>query len=284
MIRKLSFYVLSVLILIVGCTPENGDAELQDELKIGGSTTVSSAAVPASEAFMELYPNINVTVRPVGSGAGVEGAGTGAFHIGMASRTIKDSELETWPTLQATLVGRDAVAIVVNRALFDAGITQLSVSDIRDIYLGEITNWQDLGGPDQEIRAFDKELEFGTREIFGNFFLGDEEAPAPGSAGNLGTRDSVINTVAQFENAISYGSITWQTEDVINIAIILEDGSVVEPTLENVISGAYPVVRDLNLITDGDPTGNAITFIDFMLSPEGQAFIIEAGYVPIIES
>lgn len=280
-VLRLIFIFPMFLLIMTACNSGEGESELGAVLKVGGSTTVAPAAELAAVAFMEIHENTDVTVDAVGSGAGVEGAGTGAYHVGMASRGIKDSELQQWPNLKATVVGRDTVVVFVNSTLYDAGITELSTEQIRDIYLGEITNWQEVGGPDQGIRAFDKELDFGSREVFGAFFLGDEEAPAPGAVGNLGTAENVITTISQFDNAISYGSLTWQTDDVVGIAVVLEDGTSVEPTIENIASGAYPVVRDLNLITQGDPEGLTLEFVEYLLSPEGQSFVEEAGYVAI---
>ena len=70
-------------------------------------------------------------------------------------------------------------------------------------------------------------------------------------------------------------------KDVKGLAIIMENGEVIEPTLENIVNGKFPIIRDLDLVTNGEPTGITKEFIDYILSDEGQKIVIKNEYVSI---
>ena len=280
--RKPVFLLLLLLLLaLTGCLSRQ--TALKEELKLAGSTTVEPAARAAAQRFMARYPNVEVSVRGGGSTIGVKGVAYGALHIGMTSRPFTLSERDQWPNLTATVIGRDGVSVVVNKEVYEAGVTRLTLEQVAAIWRGEITNWEEVGGPDLPIVAFDKEMHRGTRDVFARTVLGDEEAPAPGTVGALGENEAVITAVSQTPGAVSIVSSGWQTGDVVGLAIVNAAGIAVEPTAENIANGRYPILRDLNLITNGPPQGWAARFIEFMRSGEGQTFIQEAGYVPVSE-
>jgi len=275
----IALIALGLLYSLTAC--QSGQNTMSARLKLAGSTTVEPAARAAAKAFMTHHPHVKVTVRGGGSTIGVKGIMYGALHIGMASRPIKEAELEKSPNLTATVIGRDGVAVVVNRALYEAGVTKLTLEQIAGIWRGETTNWEDLGGPDLAIMAFDKEMGRGTRDTFAKIVLGGADEPAPGTVGALGENEAVLTAVSENKGAISILSTGWQTEDVVGVAIVGKDGQAVKPTSENVASGRYPISRDLNMVTDGPPQGLAKQFIEFVLSSEGQAFVEEHGYTPV---
>lgn len=271
--------LIGLVVTLSACqaTPEATEARL----KLAGSTTVEPVARSAAETFMTMHPEANITVRGGGSSIGVKGIAYGALQIGMASRDIKASELEEWPTLTATVVGRDGVAVVINRTLYEAGVTQLTIDEVAGIWRGDITNWQAVGGPDMAILVYDKELGRGTRDTFAKIVLGSEDAPAAAAIGELGANADVLATLYENEAAVSILSSGWQTEDVVGVAIVNGAGQPVAPTTENVANGRYPITRNLNMITNGEPDGLAAQFIDFVLSSAGQAFVQEQGYTPV---
>ena len=278
--RKSIFLFLLILsFTLTGCLSQQ--TTLKEQLKLAGSTTVEPAARAAAERFMIRYPNVEVSVRGGGSTIGVKGVAYGALHIGMTSRPFTIAELDQWPNLTATVIGRDGVSVVVNKDVYEAGVTQLTLEQVAAIWRGEITNWNEVGGPDLPIVAFDKEIHRGTRDVFARAVLGDEEALAPGTVGALGENEAVITAVSQTSGAVSIVSSGWQTSDVVGLAIVNRSGIAIEPTAENIASGRYPILRDLNLITNGPPQGLAAQFIEFMRSPDGQTFVREAGYVPV---
>ncbi len=268
--------VLTLTGLLLGCSRH-------EAIQVAGSTTVLPVVSKAAERFGTLHPEVQVFVNAGGSGVGINQLGEGKIDIGMASREITQAEYAKYPKVHFVThaIGRDAVVPVVSSEIFDAGVHVLSLEQIARIYKGEIRNWKEVGGPDREILAVDKERSRGTRHVFMQAVMGDEEADAPGADLVLGSNNEEQTAIAQSDAAIGMLSHAWLNDDVKGLSIRMPDGTVVPPTLENLANGTFPITRDLLLITDGEPRGNVKAFIEFILSPEGQRIVEESGYVRI---
>ncbi|MCL1949054.1 MAG: substrate-binding domain-containing protein [Turicibacter sp.] len=114
-------------------------SHLSGTLTLGGSTSVERAAIALGDMFSALLPNITVTYDSAGSGAGIRGAQDGTYEIGFASRDIRDGELEAGNN--SFLLTMDGLAIVVNTA---NPIENVTLEELRSIYLGEIASWTEL--------------------------------------------------------------------------------------------------------------------------------------------
>ena len=273
--------LVAILLSLSGFGPHDSHAR-QTVIKVAGSSTVLPIVARAAEAFSAHHPHMRVTVNPGGSGVGVKSVGHHLVHIGMVSRRISDSEKAGFPQadLQTHVIGRDAVACVISSEIYDAGVTMLSKEDIRRIYAGEVTNWREVGGPDRDIVAVDKEAHRGTRHVFMEYVFGKARAKTPGVDLVTGSNNEQRTKVALSNAAIGMLSHAWLDNDVVGVSI--RDGeTILTLTDEHVQNGTYPIVRDLSLITDGVPTGATSEFIAFLLSPEGQRIVHEMGYVPV---
>jgi phosphate transport system substrate-binding protein len=247
---------------------------------VAGSTTVLPVISKAAEQFTQTT-GIAVIVNAGGSGVGVNQLAGGKIAIGMISRDITEQERALYPEVNFIThsVGKDAVVPVVSSEIYDAGITSLSLQKIGQIYLGEIDNWKQLGGPDKDILVIDKEAARGTRHVFMQAVLNDKEALAPGADLVLGANNEEQTAIAQSDAAIGMLSHAWLNDDVKGLAIRLQDGQLIQPSQENISNGSYPISRDLLLVTNGNPKGPGKALIDFMLSTPGQTIVAESGYV-----
>jgi len=108
-------------------------------IAFGGSTSTEATAMRLIEEFIALFPQVEITYESVGSGAGITGAIEGTFALGFASREIRDTEIAAGINVVTYCV--DGIVIVVNPA---SGVTDLTIDQIRRIYLGEITDWSEL--------------------------------------------------------------------------------------------------------------------------------------------
>ncbi len=167
-IVKVRYGIMLICILVAslvsGCISGGGngsDDGLSGTLAIAGSTTVQPIASAAAEVFMDLHPNVIVTIQGGGSGTGVTQAGQGVVDIGNASREVKASEYEAYPDLVATAVAADGIAVVVHPS---NAIGTLTVEQIKGIFTGEITNWSQVGGADRTIVVVIREVGFTGRE------------------------------------------------------------------------------------------------------------------------
>jgi phosphate transport system substrate-binding protein len=272
-------YVVSVSLLLAvsllaacggGGAPSGG--ELSGEITVAGSTTVQPLAEVLGEAFMASHPQVGVTVQGGGSSVGVKSAGEGTVDVGMASRAIKESELQEFPDLQIHTIARDGIAIVAHP---DVPVDELTTDNVSEIFAGEITNWSEVGGPDTPIVVVSREEGSGTRGAFEEMVMGDE-AVIVDTAILQPSNGAVRTTVSTTPDSIAYLSFGYLDDSVKTVAI---DG--VEATEANAASGTYPIVRPLNMLTKGEPGELAAAWLDFILSAEGQELVTGEGYIAV---
>jgi phosphate transport system substrate-binding protein len=242
---------------------------LSGQLQLAGSTTVQPLAEKLAEAFMAMNPDLVIEIQGGGSSVGVTSAGEGTVDIGNASRAVKDSEFEKFPSLQVFTIAYDGIAIVTHP---DTQLTTLSIEQVRDIFAGEITNFSEVGGPDAPIAVVSREEGSGTRAAFEELVMedGEEEKIITEKALLQQSNGQVRTTVATTPNSIGYLSFGFLDESTRGVPI---DG--VEPSVANVKGGDYPIFRPLNMLTNGPPNELAQAFLDFILSGEGQAIVAE---------
>ena len=252
-------------------------------LKIAGSSTVLPVVTKAADAFKKIHPEVDITVNAGGSGVGVTYASQNLVDIGMASRHITEEEHAKFPGIDIKIhtIAKDAVACVVSSEVYDSGIQSLDKDTIARIFSGDIQRWSEIGGPDREILVVDKEHHRGTRHVFMDYVMGDENARAPGADIVTGSNNEQQSKLVSSDSGIGMLSFAWINEDVKGVSIKVGD-SRVEPSIGSIRDGSYPIYRDLNLITVGDPKGVTKQFIDFIASDEGKKIVEESGYVPAI--
>ena len=279
---KKKFFTLGLTLVIVlalvaacaqtGDTPIGGDSGESINLTLAGSTTVQPLAEKFAEAYMAEHSNVTIDVQGGGSSVGVKAAGQKTADIGMASREVKDSEMTEFSGINVFVIARDGIAIVANPGI---NVESLTIEQIRDIFGGTITNWNEVGGDDASIIVVSREEGSGTRSAFEEMVLG-EDVLMTETAILQPSNGSIRTTVSTTPNAIGYLSFGYLGDTVKAINV---EG--VAPTEENASNGTYPVVRPLNMITFGEPTGELKAFVDFMLSEAGQALVVEEGYIAV---
>lgn len=273
----MAFVIFAVI--VCGCTGNeeknlSGKAPLQTEIKtltVTGSTTVLPVGQAAAESYMADNPNADIQLSGGGSSVGVQAVGEGTADIGMASRELKDSEKEKYPDLVQHVIAKDGIAIIVHK---DNPVLEITTETARKIYKGDITNWKDAGGKDMAIVVVGRDSSSGTREFFSESVMNKEDYVLTQLEKN--SNGAVKQTVAQTPGAIGYVSMGYLDSTVKGLLI-----DNVEPTVDNVLNGRYPVERGLNMFTKGEPKGISKDYLDFLLSPKGQAIVTEEGYVNV---
>ena len=250
------------------------EATLSGTLSVAGSTTVAPPAQDLADAFEAMYPETRVDVQGIGSSAGMKMLNEGGCEIGMASRELKQKELD-WG-LDPIAIAYDGIAVVVNPA---NGVSELSTEQIQKIFMGEITNWSEVGGADQEILVVSREDGSGTRGAFEEILKleGDEGSMVVESALIAEGNGAVKANIASKAQAIGYISLGIVDETVKAVKV---DGA--EATVANIKSGAYGVSRPLNMATKGQMSELAKAYLDFVMSPEGQKIVAE-HYIPVVD-
>lgn len=246
---------------------------------IKGSDTMVLLAQRWAEEFMKKHPKTRIQVTGGGSGTGLAALVNGTTDIATSSRKIRESEEErvrgrfnTLPT--ETAVALDGVTFYVNEK---NPITSLTMEQLRDIYLGDVTNWKDLGGPDAPIVVYSRENSSGTYVFVKEIVLKEEDFVA--SAQTLPGTAAVVNAVSKEKNGIGFGGAAYGKG--IKELKIKKGNEEISADMESIKSGKYPLARELFFYTRQKPAGEVKAFIDFALSPEGQQIVTKVGYYPL---
>lgn len=252
-----------------------------------GSTTVLPIAEKWQQAFGRAHPNIELNVSGGGSGTGIKALIDGTAEIANASRAMKDEEKrlaqEKGVEPVEHVVAYDGIAAVVNPA---NGVESLSVEQLSDIFSGEVTNWSEVGGTGGEIIVVSRDSASGTYESWKEMVIqmggAEEDRDYTPAALKQGSNEGVRSSVANTPGAIGYIGLGYISESVKVLSVSpVGGGDAVEPTSENVQSGAYPISRALYMYTNGEPTGVLAEYFEWGMGEEGQALVAEAGFVPV---
>ncbi len=251
-----------------------------DSVTVKGSDTMVILAQRWAEDYMKKNPSEKVQVTGGGSGTGLAALVNGTTDVADASRSIKPDETakirERFNTVPVeTVVAKDGVAIYVNDS---NPIQQLTQDQIKAIYLGDVTNWKEVGGPDAKIVLYSRENSSGTYVFVKEHVLKNADFAA--TAQTLPGTAAVVNAVAKEKYGVGYGGAAY-AKGVKELKVVGADGQGYLPNAENVKSGKYPLSRPLFMYTRAAPAGGAKKFINFCLSAEGQAIVTQVGYYPI---
>ena len=246
-----------------------------------GSDTMVQLGQRWAELYMKEHPDVTIQVTAGGSGNGIAALIDGTTQICQASRAMKDAEKESLKTkrqLEAveTPVALDALAIYVHQ---DNPIKSLTMEQVAKIFLGEVTNWKDVGGMPGNIVLYGRENSSGTYAYFKEHILADKDFPPKYQA--LPGTGAVVDAVAKDKGGVGYGGIGYAAA-IKTIGITKEAGGApIEPSMANVLNGSYPISRQLFWYTAGPAEGVVKGFQDWVLGPEGQKVVSEKGFYPL---
>lgn len=250
--------------------PAQTASEYAGDFAFGGSTTVDPIITAAIEEWKAMYEDVHISYEGVGSSKGIKAVLSGEFSLGAASREPKDSE--TANGVLAEAVALDAIALVVNKDT--VAVSDISVEQAAQIYAGEISNWNEVGGADAPIVVFNRDEASGTYETFEKKVLGDLEF-SKGLSVTTGNGDMAAK-VGATPNAIGYVGLGFIHENGLK-ALTLNG---IEASIENVYNGSYAVQRNLNVVyTELGTVERA--FLDYILSEDGQELVEDLEFIPL---
>ncbi|MFN2218010.1 MAG: PstS family phosphate ABC transporter substrate-binding protein, partial [Anaerolineae bacterium] len=181
------------------------------------------------------------------------------------------------------VVAGDAIAVVVHPSNPVQGLT---IPQLSDIYTGKVTNWSEVGGEDRPIVLLSRESNSGTHVYFLEEVVrqGDEDSDALFSPNTLllPSSEGISAEVRQNPNAIGYDGLGYVTDDQKVLGVAPDAGEpYVTPSVDTVKDGSYPIARGLYIYTAGEPQGAVAEYLTWILGPEGQAIVLELGFVPL---
>jgi phosphate transport system substrate-binding protein len=267
MSKIIGIILLSSALLISSCGYNSGKGAQgrKHPVIIAGSTSVMPFVEKLSEHFMVDRPGYTINVQGGGSTAGVQACLNRTIDIGMSSRPLKKEEM----LLNEITICHDGIAVVVHRR---NPIRELTLKQIQGIFSGRIKNWKELGWIDRKIDAITREEGSGTRGSFEELAMKNEEI-----YDGIMVQDSngsVKEIVATDPYAMGYISLGLVDDRVRSLSI---EG--VAANLENIRTRKYKIVRPFLFLTNGAPNSVTQTFIDFVLSRDGQNILRKEGLI-----
>lgn len=266
---------------ILGCgsdTASNDKAASSSSLSGSITGSGSSALLPlakdAADKFKELHPEVSITLNGGGSGTGLKQVADGSVDIGN-SDVAADTKLDK--AVADGLVDHKVCVVtmapVVNKDIA-ATVKSLTKQQLTDIFTAKITNWKEVGGPDEEIVLITRPSTSGSRALFKEFALGGAEEASNKS---LETDDSgtLLQSIKDNKGAIGYVALSYLVNNQ-DVATVSVDG--VAPTLENTYNGTYPVWGYEHMYTKGEPNATVKAYLDFIMSDEYGKSMEAQGY------
>ncbi|WP_458121024.1 phosphate ABC transporter substrate-binding protein [Paenibacillus sp. Z6-24] len=259
-----------------GNTGETGSSELSGSILAVGSTALQPLVEQVSQKFMadSKYANVSVQVQGGGSGTGLTQVSEGQANIGNSDVFAEEKlDADKAAELKDHQVAVVAMAAVANTA---ANVKDLKKQQLVDIFTGKVTNWKEVGGADQKIVVINRPSSSGTRATFEKYALGEKTEDPAGSI-QQDSSGTVKKLIAETPGAIGYLALSYLDDSV---APLSYDG--VEPTVENVEAGKYPIWAYEHMYTKGEPDAATKAFLDYMLSEDvQQSDVTELGYIPM---
>lgn len=276
---------------LVGCggtgdtaADSTGDAAstLSGSISCSGATSFQPLVEKAADAFMDANPDVSIAIAAGGSGQGLSQIADGSVQICRsdvyAEEKLEASQCEGLVDNQVCIVG---MGPIVNAGV---DVDDLTLDQLKGIFLGQITNWSEVGGSDGTIQVIQREAGSGTRATFEAAVLGGETAPDSfRPVAEVDSSGTVVEQVAATEGSISYVAFNYMEGDGIKALTV----GGVEPTQANVESGDFTIWAYEHMYTreDEDESTAAVTqaFIEFIMSDDFASTVVEEGFIPMAD-
>jgi len=297
---------LAVATSVAGTATAGVDKDLHEYKRVSGisgnlssvgSDTLANMMTFWAEEFKRQYPNVNIQIQAAGSSTAPPALTEGTSNFGPMSRKMKSGEIEAFekkfgykPT--PIRVAIDALAVFAHK---DNPIDGLSIGQVDAIFSSTLKcgeakaaeTWGDVGlqgdWASKDIQLFGRNSVSGTYGYFKKKGLckGDFKSSVneqPGSA-------SVVQSVSASLNAIGYSGIGYKTAGVKAVALSKDGENFIPATLENTLTGKYPLSRYLYVYVNKHPNKPLSPmdreFLKVVLSQSGQEIVAKDGYIPL---
>ncbi|HYV92551.1 MAG TPA: PstS family phosphate ABC transporter substrate-binding protein [Chitinophagales bacterium] len=267
-----------ILIAVVICF---NMASFAQKIVVKGSDTVLPLSQKEAEEFMKKNPAQGITVIGGGSGVGIAALLDNSTDIAMSSRPLKMDERmklqDAGRAFKEVTIAFDALSVIVNP---ENKVGKLTREQLEGIYTGKITNWKEVGGDDLKIIVYSRESSSGTYEFFKEHVMNRKNYAS--SVLNMPATGAIVQSVSQTKGAIGYIGLAYMEKTVKAIEVSYDKGKTyVTPSFENAKNHTYPIVRPLFYYYNTSLEKKVKSFIDFILSPEGQKIVQQVGYVTL---
>ena len=213
----------------------------QRRIVIGGAQSLAPTAEKFSARFRKDHPGVEIEIRRANSNYGVSAAQSGEIQVGLVSRNLTSAEKAA---LRVQPVGHDAIIFLSypwNQ------VTDLTLEQLRQIYLGKIANWREVGGEEKGIVPLTREASSALHamfieNLFGKGFNGQEKAFVLRAS-----KDKILRTIKRVRGSLGYGIVGLEEAQAEGVKVLAINGK--SPTGDNIDRGVYPFTRPLLLVS-----------------------------------
>ncbi|MBI4763414.1 MAG: PstS family phosphate ABC transporter substrate-binding protein [Deltaproteobacteria bacterium] len=259
-------------------------------IQVKGSDTEVNVVQRMAENFMKKNPKVSIAVTGGGSGVGIAAIINRTTDLANSSRPMKSSEINQAKANKVNPIGVafavDGLSVIINAK---NTLKSLTVDQIGQIYRGELTNWKQVGGPDQPITLYGRQPNSGTFVFFREGVVRGDYA---NKMNQMNGNAQILEAVKKDAGGIGYVGIGYVVDDqgkiasgiqVLDIAKDSRSKAFSPLKLDNILSGDYPITRPLYQYFDGNNRAKVEAFIKYELSPEGVAIIQKDGFYPLTD-
>ena len=260
-LKKLTIISLSCIFIFLFTLPAQAEVKVINTARcIFGSVVLASQKVGIK---------VNMNGSCAGLNKGIEAVRRGDADVGTLARNLTaEEEREGLLAIPLTF---DGMAVMVNK---ENSVHNLTYEQTLNIMAGKIKNWKELGGQDKKIMIISHSCGASEKDYVKQLLADANIIPDDGylAQATLSSdiTDNVIMKLKRYNTAIAFVPPIFYSEEIKMVKI---NGYL--PTRENILSGKYPLRRQLNLVTMGQPIGDAKKFVSFMTGLKGMAIIEE---------
>lgn len=271
-----------MLAVILGGLGVGQIAEARSKVvQIKGSDTILNASQSIAESYMSENKGARIAVTGGGSGVGISALINKTTDIAMASRNIKEKEIDQAKAkgidVDEVVVGYDGITVIANKS---NPIKDIDDKILGKVFRGEITNWKELGGEDAEIVVLSRDSSSGTHEFFKEHIIREGNSKGTQEYGAktlyMPSNEAIKQEVKSNKYAIGYIGMGYMDNSVESITV---DGIPASP--ENVLNKTYPIAREVFWYVDANRDGEVKAIVDYAISSKGQQIIKDEGFVPV---
>ena len=269
--RSLTLIFIVALTLVACTSPAAGPtseptAIAPTTLTIAGSGSAATVLKYLAGKYGEQHSEITFEfLSGSSSGGGVKGVLDNTLDLGTMSRPPKDSELASG--IQYLVISTDRIVIVTSA---DLSISSLTSQQVKDIFMGTITNWSEVGGPNASINVLVRDEDESSTQVLRQELFGDGTF-APGAV--VFTSDGDLrDALSKVSNTIAFLGYSGIRLSDLKLHTLLIDGH--DPAALN---SNYPYARPMGIAYLPSNADKVQTFLDFLGSPEAQALLAEKG-------
>ncbi|MGX5173311.1 PstS family phosphate ABC transporter substrate-binding protein [Aliikangiella sp. IMCC44653] len=297
---KFIFSLLLVSLNFGSTIASSADQKIKAEtLKLVGSNTIGESFAPLlAESFLknkgailvrtetlenpveknisgfiqQTNTQINIQIRAHGSTTGFNVLLANQTDIAMSSRPVKTTEVEALKKANQNLteepIALDALAIITHP---DNPISQLTITQIGEIFSGNISNWKQLGGPDMPITIYARDNNSGTWDTFKNIVLKPFNLNLNTAAKRFESSQQLVSMLSQDNSAIGFVGVSYIAQAKVIAVAATQQSQASTPSVFTIGTQAYPLSRKLFLYANEETKSQlAKEFLSFCSTHKGQ--------------